>query len=424
LRAGDIAHRSCHNLGLGQTKGLMISLEEACARILADIGSPDTEIVKLVEAVGRIAGEAVASRNQLPAFDQSAMDGYAVRSQDCASAAPDCPRELALQGRIEAGDVGQETLLEGQCVRLFTGAALPTGADAVIMQEDTAVNAGEPSQVSILHTPKPWENVRLRGEDVQRDTAILAAGQRIGLPHLPLLASQGLAALSVFRAPRIGLLATGNELREPGTPLEPGQIYETNRLMLSCLVRRAGALPKQYPLVRDDLESTRAALQRAMEECDAVVSSGGVSVGDMDFVKPALKELGGEVGLWKVSMKPGKPFLYGRVRGKALYGLPGNPVSALVTFVGLVWPALWRMQGMASNPWPTRTGVLLEPVSNGGDRRHFMRVSMDPNGRVRLSGLQASHALGSLAQSNGLIDVAPRTEWAAGKNVEVLLLDD
>jgi molybdopterin molybdotransferase len=234
------------------------------------------------------------------------------------------------------------------------------------------------------------------------------------------LAATGIAQANVARRPRVGLLPTGSELQEPGEVLSPGQIYESNRAGLQPLVVRAGGIAKRFGIVPDTLAATNAALRDAFDESDLIVTCGGVSVGEMDFVKAAFEELGGELQFWKVAIKPGRPFVFGRREGKFLFGLPGNPVSAFVTFVLLVRPALLRWQGAKEVSLPSHTGVLAETLSNTGARRHFVRVQVDRSGTVRSAGIQASHMLGSLAAANGLVDVPPETTLQAGTNVTVL----
>jgi molybdopterin molybdotransferase len=221
----------------------------------------------------------------------------------------------------------------------------------------------------------------------------------------------------------VALLATGSELTEPGQPLAPGRIYESNQLALAPLLARCGAIARAYPLVPDTLSATRAALETAFAECDLVVTCGGVSVGEMDFVKAAFERLGGKLEFWKVAIKPGKPFLLGRLGSKLLFGLPGNPVSAFVTFLLLVRPAIVRWQGAAQVALPSHPAVLAEMIANPDARRHFMRVKVDETGHVRSAGLQGSHRLGSLANANGLLDVPPQTTLAAGSTVPVLRWD-
>ena len=258
--------------------------------------------------------------------------------------------------------------------------------------------------VLILAPADPGENVRVHGEDVKQGTLLAEAG-------------------AVLNPGRIGLLATGSELTEPGQLLAPGRIYKSNRPALAALMERAGAIPITLPLVADVLAGTSQALVNAFKQCDAVVTSGGVSVGEMDFLKRAFEQIGGELEFWKVAMKPGRPFVFGRCRGKLLFGLPGNPVSALVSFLLLVRPALLRWQGAADVSLLAHPGVLAEPLVNPGERRHFMRVKADPTGRVQLAGFQASHVLTSLAVANGLVDVPAHTTLATGCTVTVLRWD-
>ena len=398
----------------------MLSLEAAQQRILAALPPAVAETIPLSAAAGRVLAETVTSPLDLPPFDNSAMDGYAVRVADVAGASMEQPQPLRLVGQVAAGEVFTGEVTAGTCVRLFTGSPLPPGAAAVVMQEDTRTAAAQPETVWFLDAAKPWENVRLRGEDVRRGACLAGPGARLSPGRLGLLAAVGFGEVRVGRAPHAALLATGSELRAAGQPLAAGQIYESNRAVLAPLLAQAGAIPRTYPLVPDTLAATRAALERAFAECDVVVTSGGASVGELDFVKQAFVELGGEQEFWKVAVKPGKPFVFGRWRGKFLFGLPGNPVSALVTFLLLVRPALLRWQGASDVRLPAHPGVLAEPLVNRGDRRHFMRVCVDAAGSVRSAGPQASHRLGSLAESNALVDVPPATTLPAGATVPVL----
>jgi molybdopterin molybdotransferase len=291
------------------------------------------------------------------------------------------------------------------------------------MQEETRVDSEWPDQVCILDQVKPWENVRLQGEDVKCGTALFAGGERLNPARAGLLAAVGLADVCVGRRPRVGLLATGSELVEAGQPLPPGKVYESNRVMLAGQVERIGATPDILPLVPDDFAATRKALSGALAECDALVTSGGVSVGEFDFVRKAFEETGGCLDFWQVSIRPGKPFVFGRAEGAFLFGLPGNPVSAWVTFMLLVRPALLRMQGAAELGLPERTAVLAEPLVNRGNRRHFMRVAIDHDGQVRPTGTQASHILSSLANANGLVEVPPGVTYSSGATVQVFYWD-
>jgi molybdopterin molybdotransferase len=238
-----------------------------------------------------------------------------------------------------------------------------------------------------------------------------------------LLAALGLESVPVYRRPIVGLLSTGSELREPGQALAGAAIYESNRSGLAGLILRAGGIPKVYPLVPDDLQATAAALTKAFAECDVVITTGGVSVGEFDFVKSAFEILGGRVDFWRVAVRPGKPFAFGEWNKKFLCGLPGNPVSALVTFCLFVWPALLKMQNAKSLIPPTQLAKTAQTLVNRGDRRHFMRVVIDDNGDVHSAGGQASHMLGAAAKANGLVDVPADATIEVGTVVKVLRWD-
>ena len=398
----------------------MLELEEAQRLLLARVQPLGEEEVPFSLACGRVLSRAVIAPINLPPFDNSAMDGFAVRSEDTANASKEKPATLRLLGRTAAGDQTGPALQPWTCVRIFTGSALPPGTTGVVMQEDTQTDVVDPALIRILDGVRPWENIRLRGEDVKEGEEVLRAGEYLNPQKLALASALGLPRLPVHKKPVVGLIATGNELAEPGAKLRPGQIFESNRVCLASTLEAAGASSRIYPIVPDDPEATRAALRKAFAECDAVVSTGGVSVGEMDYVKKAFEEIGGELVFWKVAIKPGRPFVFGECRNKFLFGLPGNPVSAFVTLVLLVRPVILKLQGALEVRLPILPGVLAEPVANHGERRHFMRVYLDPTGKAFSAGPQASHMLGSLAKANGLLDVPPRSDFAAGTSVTVL----
>lgn len=398
----------------------MIELEEALERILAAMPLPERERIPLSQAHERVLVERVLAAIDLPAFDNSAMDGYAVRAAEVTAAKLASPVRLRLCGKVAAGETFNSKLVAGGCVRIFTGSPLPVGADAVVIQEDTRVESTNPDEVLVCDAVKPWENVRRRGTDVKHGAVLAEAGEVLTAGEISLLAASGVSEIDAGKSPRVGLLATGSELREAGQTLAPGQIYESNRVMLAAQVSRAGGVPRLFPIVPDTLAATQLALDEAFNECDALVTSGGVSVGEMDFVKAAFEQLGGELQFWKVAVRPGKPFVFGRSRGKFLFGLPGNPVSAFVTFLLLVRPALLRWQGAGDVVIPAHSGVLSEPLVNPSERRHFMRVRVDNAGKVFSAGAQSSHALRSLALADGLVDVPPQTTLAAGTTVPVM----
>ena len=398
----------------------MLELEEALARVLAAVPAPKSESACLSKAAGRVVVQQVCSPIDLPGFDNSAMDGYAVRAADVVSATPSTPVRLRLAGKVAAGEVFAGAVKPGGCVRLFTGSPLPAAADAVVMQEDTRIDSNAPGEVLILTPASPGANVRSRGEDVRHGAILVEAGEVLTIGRLGLLAAAGCARVQVGRQPVVGLVATGSELTEPGQSLAPGRIYDSNRTMLAVLTQHAGAVAKTYRLVADSLAGISRVLAKAVEHCDVVVTSGGVSVGETDYLQRALERIGGEVEFWKVAMKPGRPFVFGRCRGRLLFGLPGNPASARIAFLLLVRPALLRWQGASSLALPTHPGVLAEPLANQGERRHFMRVNVDAQGKIHSAGIQASHVLSSMAAANGLVDVPAHTTLAAGTVVPVL----
>jgi len=398
----------------------MLDLESALDRILAALPPPRQESVPLGMAAGRVLLEALAAAVDLPPFDNSAMDGYALRAAEVAAATPGTPVRLRVRTKIPAGEHFSGELAPGECARLFTGSPLPRGADAVVMQEDTRTDAAHPAEILICDAVAPGEYVRRRGGDVPQGAMLAEAGAGLTPGKISLLAATGISQVRVGCRPAVGLLATGSELREAGQPLGPGQIYESNRAALATLVSNAGGVPIVFPLVPDSLAATQSALKHAFSECELVVTSGGVSVGEMDFVKTAFESLGGELQFWNVAIRPGKPFVFGRLGEKFLFGLPGNPVSAFVTFLLLVRPALRRWQGARDLALSLHPGMLGELIANTGDRRHFVRVRVDREGCVFSAGKQASHALASLATADGLLDVPPATRLAAGRKVSVL----
>lgn len=395
----------------------MIDLDTARQRLLEPLALLPSERIRLNQALGRVATDKVCSEIHLPRFDNSAMDGYAVRAEDTTKASAESPVTLQLIGEAPAGQVFAGELIPGTTVRLFTGSQLPKGANAVVMQED--VERCSPSSIRLREPTTPWESVRFQGEDVQAGASVMTPGTRLSIGHIALLAACGIESVMVSRQPRVALLTTGTELRPPGAHLEPGEIYESNSVALGSLVQRAGGIPLPQPHIVDDRRAISEALRAAFDQADVVLTAGGASVGDHDLVRNALTDIGGSVEFWRIAMKPGKPFFYGRWMGKTLLGVPGNPVSAVVTALLLVHPALRQLQGDADVSPPHTRGLLAEPVVNRDKRRHFVRVQIDSAGQVRLAGIQASHVLSSLALASGVMDVPPETTLPSGTMVAV-----
>ncbi len=372
-------------------KGLL-SVDEALAQMLADARPvADIEEVSTLEATGRVLARAQRSTMDVPPLDNSAMDGYAVRVADGA--------KLKVAQRIMAGSVGQ-ALQPGTAARIFTGAPIPAGADAVVMQEHCIVDG---DQVVLNRAPKPGEWIRRLGSDIAAGAEILAAGKRLLPQDTGLAASVGIGRLPVYRRVKLGLFFTGDELVMPGEPLAPGRIYNSNRFTLRGLAGICGCETRDYGIVPDSLEATREVLRRAAGECDVVVTSGGVSVGDADFVKPAV-EAEGRLLMWRIAMKPGRPLAFGALAKSFFIGLPGNPVSSFVTFLVFVRPFLLRMQGVTATQarsiaaradfdWP-------EPDA----RREFLRARWNPQGGLELYPTQDSAVLTSTAWADGLVD--------------------
>lgn len=393
----------------------MRPLEEVRAALLAALPPAREEQIPLEQAAGRTLISSPIARVAVPPADTVGMDGYAVIAEDVRNV----PRQLAVVGRVAPGDTFSGRIQSGQAVRAFTGAPLPAGADAVVCQEDTTVPEDNPLQVTVHDAAKPWDFIRFRGEDIREGTPLLTPGTRLRSAALGYLAAAGIDQVSVATRPRVGVLVTGSELVAPGQTLKPGQIHESNGLMLRVLLEETGATVERLPTAPDTLAPLVAALREAWSHFDAVVTSGGASVGEPDLVRAAIREVGGQVYDGEVAMKPGKPFFWGVWQGRPLFGLPGNPVSAFVTAVLLVQPALRKMTGAVGELVPTTPGILGEDLTNGDSRRHFVRVVTGPDGRLRSSGVQASHRLASLALADGVVDIPPRTTWTAGRPVQV-----
>jgi molybdopterin molybdotransferase len=370
----------------------LLSVDDALARLLAEARPvADIEEVPALEATNRVLARPQRSTMDVPPMDNSAMDGYAVRTKDS-------PR-LKVTQKIMAGSVGKP-LEPGTAARIFTGAPIPPGADAVVMQEHCSVEA---DHVLLKKRPKPGEWIRRVGSDVRKGAEILPAGKRLLPQDTGLAASVGIKDLPVFRKIRLGLFFTGDELVMPGEPLAPGRIYNSNRFTLRGLGEVFGCDVRDYGIVPDSLDATREMLRRAASECDLIVTSGGVSVGEADFVKPAV-EAEGRLLMWRIAMKPGRPLAFGSVKSAFFIGLPGNPVSSFVTFLIFVRPFLLKTQGMSESAPRTVLARAdfdwLEPDA----RREFLRVKWNAQGGLDLYPTQDSAVLTSTAWADGLVD--------------------
>lgn len=397
----------------------MLSRSEARERILSTVSRLETERVSVFDAVGRVLDETVVARRDLPAWDNSAMDGYAVRAAEALAGAT-----LPVSDEIPAGDAGDRPLAPGTVARIFTGAPVPPGADSVVMQENTR---REGDRVTFRQDAEPGRHVRRAGTDVHAGTTVLAPGRVLTPGDVAMLATQGRSLANVVRAPVVAIASTGDELLEvDGGDPGPGQITNGNTVALAAAVRALGCVPRVYPVVRDEREATLDAIRRAAR-ADALITSGGVSVGDYDFVGEALVELSGAAfEFWKVAIKPGKPLAFGHVGECACFGLPGNPVSALVTFEVFVRPALLKMLGHRRVLRPPHVAVLDTPLRAGGHREEYLRASARFDGGVLYvdpTRTQSSGALASMCGADALVlngvDAPARD---AGDTVEVFLL--
>jgi len=390
----------------------MLSVEEALARLL-DQARPlaEVETIATLDADRRVLAAGVVSSIDVPPMDNSQMDGYAVRTADV----PTAPTTLRVSQRIAAGHIGAP-LEPATAARIFTGAPVPAGADAIVMQEATALDG---DRVTIKEAPKAGAWIRRAGSDIASGTQIFAAGHRMRPQDCGLVASIGAAQLTVYRRLRVAVFFTGDELVMPGEPLPPGRIYNSNRFVLRGLLARLGCEVIDLGIVPDDLARTRAAFVEAAGRADLIVTSGGVSVGEEDHVKPAV-QAEGSLDLWQIAMKPGKPLAFGHVRGIPFIGLPGNPVSNFVTFLLFARPFILARQGateLAPRALPLRAEFDLPKPDK---RREFLRVRVNAQGGVEAFGNQNSAVLTSTAWADGLVDNPPNHPIARGDTVRYL----
>src|SRR5436190_12275543 len=424
----------------------MSSEEEAQKKILETVRSLPSRRLSLSQALGCFAAEDYFARLPLPAFDNSAMDGYAVVASSCAKG-----KQLRVTAEQPAGRDKQLRVSPGEAVRIFTGAPMPQGADAIVMQEDVTRDGDE---IAINTEVTAGEFIRPRGCDLSKGQRILAKGERLRAATIALLASQGIGDLTVGGEVNAAILSTGDELVKPGEKLDPGQIYESNSALLRALVHRCGAAVNLVEHCRDERGSLSKAIKRAMKN-HILIISGGVSVGEHDLVKDGLRELGAQIDIWRVAIKPGKPFLFESLLAKSpysagetpagptgspqdesiqsadklpaprtcfLFGLPGNPVSAFVTFLQFVRPAILKMMGAINLALPQLPAKLAVDLTNEGDRAHYIRGKLE-HGKFSPVGRQESHALFGLSQSNALLRLGLGQSLRAGEIVDVQIWD-
>ncbi len=414
----------------------MISVEEALARVLSYVDVLEAEEVPLLEAMGQVLAADITSHLNIPPLDNTAMDGYALRADDTRGASDQSPRLLRVIDTVSAGAISQQKVTPGTAIRIMTGAPVPAGADSVIRFEDTdeaGRQSSDSDEIGILCEVEPGLNIRRAGEDIAKGATVLRKGTVLRPAEVGVLASLGMSTVQVIRRPVVAVLATGNELADVGQPLPAGKIYNSNTYSVASLVRRYGGIPKILGIALDNEKSLVDRLRQGLD-ADMLITSGGVSAGDYDMVKNVLASEG-EITFWTVRMKPGKPLAFGMLKGTDKngnsrkvphLGLPGNPVSSMVTFELLARPAMLKMMGKKKLDKPVVEAVLEEAVANTDGRRVYIRAMVtrrDGQYHARTTGPQGSGILTSMSLANGLVIIPEDTAGVkAGETVKVIML--
>ncbi len=400
----------------------MIKVEEAQKVILGNIRSSGSEEITILESMGRTISKDYCSKDDIPPFDNSAMDGYAVSSSEVAGANRQKPVILDVIEDLPAGRVAKREIKKGQGIRIMTGAPIPCGADAVIMVEKTQADGGK---VKIFESAKAGENIRCAGEDIKRGELVLRKGKIIGPAEIGILASLGVKSVEVAKSPGVGILATGDELVEIEEDLTAGKIRNSNSYSLSGQVKKAGGIPHHLGIVSDDKSEIRRKIEEGLEN-DILLISGGVSVGEYDYVKEVMADLNGRIEFWKVAIRPGKPLVFGVINGKPVFGLPGNPVSSMVSFEVFVRPAILKMLGQKGDNRREVDAILEESIKKKKDFKYFLRAKTEWKGgeyRTKTTGPQGSGILKSMALANSLIILSEGEEFVEkGRQVTVRFL--
>jgi molybdopterin molybdotransferase len=402
----------------------MLSVEEAQEQVLSAFQTLETERVPILDTTGRVLAEDVRADVDIPPHPNSSMDGYAVRAADTAAAAQDSPASFRVIGDLPAGCVPEQEVRAGTAIRIMTGAPIPPGADAVVKVEDTEAEDG---LVDIFAAVEPGNYVRPAGEDVRHGALVLRRGSRLRAQEIGMLAALGNAQVPVTRKPRVAILATGDELVPIEESLPPGKIRNTNSYSNAAQVIKHGGEPILLGIARDTVADLTGRIEAGLrQDVDLFLTSGGVSVGDFDLVKDVLATEG-QMDFWRVRMKPGKPLAFGHIRRAPILGLPGNPVSVMVSFEMFARPALLKMQGIGDWQRPTVEATLMDQIAHKDDRRHFVRVRLaweEGEYHAYLTGAQGSGILNSMVKANALAIIPEDWDRApSGARVRVMMLD-